>query len=364
LLLVAFAAAEPHAGLLPPFAAAPYVPRASSEEIPADLPPPSPNRRREPISQYPPTYSSGKTTREYPQMAGIWKRITSVFEADDKTPVINPPKEGPTPVEMKQRMVRQDPRSQKEIPMHPQNGPLAPNATQIQSTHVAAAAPAWMWYGYGAPVPGSNSLAPTGRYNVVQPSWYTQTGATPGAIPKMGGVMQGPALSTSHAPQNPPAPQQIQRHPPVQPLKDTEGPEELIIPTDVPAAPNRSRQADLDIPISGPRLDSGKPARIDYPVKQQVSRQHSSVTPSAWHASDYKSRAQAPEAALVPSAVIAALKTACTGHVARIDVLPKGPRQIGLRLTLIPGILADRLADRIAKLPELEGWEVEMQFGR
>jgi hypothetical protein len=150
----------------------------------------------------------------------------------------------------------------------------------------------------------------------------------------------------------------------VQPLKDTEGPEELIIPTDVPAAPNRSRQADLDIPISGPRLDSGKPARIDYPVKQQVSRQHSSVTPSAWHASDYKSRAQAPEAALVPSAVIAALKTACTGHVARIDVLPKGPRQIGLRLTLIPGILADRLADRIAKLPELEGWEVEMQFGR
>jgi hypothetical protein len=33
-------------------------------------------------------------------------------------------------------------------------------------------------------------------------------------------------------------------------------------------------------------------------------------------------------------------------------------------LTVIPGILPDRLADRITKLPELDGWEIEMHFAR
>jgi hypothetical protein len=47
----------------------------------------------------------------------------------------------------------------------------------------ATAPPAWKWYGYGAPTPGANPLAPTGMYPGVSGNWYSSTGATPGAVP-------------------------------------------------------------------------------------------------------------------------------------------------------------------------------------
>lgn len=347
--VAAFAGAEQRAGLEPPVAARPYVSRASSEELPPDLAAPAKTlRRSEPVSQFPPTYSSGKTAREFPRATGMWKRLVGVFGGDEAStsPTIVVPAEAPKPVDTKRIVVQHEQTAQSAIP---------PRTTQL-----GANAPAWQWYGYGAPLPGGNTLAPTGRYHAVQPAWYTQTGATPGAIPKTGGPMQGPALRVPTESYSPP---QVLNQPPVHPIVEPESRQELLIPIDAQNSSNGARQADLLIPDNGPKLDSTKPATLELPVPR-TSQHDARVAPTSLRESEPVFRGQGPEVITVPSAVIAALKKACTGHATKIDVTPRGSRQIGLRLSVVPGILPDRLADRITKLPELDGWEIEMHFAR
>ncbi len=55
---------------------------------------------------------------------------------------------------------------------------------------VYAGTPAYRWYGYGGPTPGSNPHAPQGLYPKGSANWYSQTGATPGAFPLPTNVAQ------------------------------------------------------------------------------------------------------------------------------------------------------------------------------
>ncbi|HET6573875.1 MAG TPA: hypothetical protein VFG68_09755 [Fimbriiglobus sp.] len=72
---------------------------------------------------------------------------------------------------------------------HPQS--QAPTSIQPRPQSVArpvaggvyAGPPAYRWYGWGTTTPGANQYAPTGQYPRGSASWYSQTGATPGAFP-------------------------------------------------------------------------------------------------------------------------------------------------------------------------------------
>ena len=94
-----------------------------------------------PTRDYPPTYSSRKTA---------WYDIGEWF----KSMPSEPPAHEPTRTEAR---------------------PAASGEPE--------SAPAWKWYGYGAPTPGRNPYAPGGAYPVVPADWHTASGATPGAIP-------------------------------------------------------------------------------------------------------------------------------------------------------------------------------------
>src|SRR6266545_3789971 len=224
LALCACASAQPRAELLPPVAPKTFVPRASSAPIlPDDDPPPSKPRQRTADTAYPPTYSSSKPT--------FWNRFVKVFDGDEPKPASQP-----HPIEKSPEpriATAQNPVQTMAQPIRPVSAP-------------STVPPAWKWYGYGAPIPGSNALAPTGRYGAVQPSWYMQTGATPGAIPKVDFV-QGPALTV-------PSNEIVNQSPPIR--------HEPILPPEAQTPASRTRQADLQIPVNLPLPESGKPASI------------------------------------------------------------------------------------------------------
>lgn len=63
---------------------------------------------------------------------------------------------------------------------------VAPPAAQYQpkpAPGVYAGPPAYRWYGYGSPTPGTNPYSPSGQYPKASANWYAMTGATPGAFP-------------------------------------------------------------------------------------------------------------------------------------------------------------------------------------
>jgi hypothetical protein len=74
-------------------------------------------------------------------------------------------------------------------------------------------------------------------------------------------------------------------------------------------------------------------------------------------------RGQAPDLA-VPEKLLVSLRLACIGYAAKVELTPKDETRIALRLLLARGVNADRLAERIVQLPELSGYDIEMQFDR
>ncbi len=62
--------------------------------------------------------------------------------------------------------------------------PYAPlQGTGANGAPVLAGPPAWYWYGWGGPTPGTNAYAPNGQYPRGSSAWHTVTKATPGAFP-------------------------------------------------------------------------------------------------------------------------------------------------------------------------------------
>lgn len=369
LFTTAFAFAQPRAQLLPPIAAKPYLPRASSEEVP--IPESAPTVKfpsRESGFVYPPTYSSGRMSREFPQLMALWNRVTKPIEASDEKKVTpqSASREPIKSIESSPKVIQQDPSPQRVTPIPNRVYPTQ-TATQmvqplqtivknplpipetdqtIQTTPAPSTVPpAWKWYGYGAAMPGTNSLAPTGRYGTVQPNWYGQTGATTGAIPKVGDLPQGPVLPLSPS---------LSENVPSQPVVEVDR-QPLF----------RLRQADLQIPKSVPQSNPVRPARIElpnHPKSRPDDRNFTPILPVSSRNAEAVSRAQAPESTNVPAAILTALKTACSGYVSRIDIVPDGSRKCELHLTMMPGVLVERLTQRIALIPELSGWEVELHF--
>ena len=71
----------------------------------------------------------------------------------------------------------------------PNPDPRQTTAPPLAPSGVYAGPPAYRWYGYGGVQPGGNPYSPNGRYPQGSDSWYTQSGATPGAFPvPVGGV--------------------------------------------------------------------------------------------------------------------------------------------------------------------------------
>jgi len=313
------------AGSNGPTFATPAAAEAPIEKDPADEPPPKP---RPPDFKYPPTYSETKKKDSF--FENLRQKL---FGGDAKKEDAKKGDKKETPAAAKEPV---------PVPDHP----FTP--------------PAWKWYGYGAPVPGLNPLAPQGTYPPIHPYWYVQTHSTPGAVPSLPPFYFMPGAPVPH--QAPPGP--VLPYP--EPLLK---PGAALSPAEVPIIP--SRPAEIDLPATGPtqeppQLNQTPPAKIDLPINSNSSE--SSAMPllpltSAVHTGQVV-RAQALDPGAVPAALTTSLQSACIGLVSNIELSPRGPRKIGLRLTLMPGAQADRLADRISKIPELAGYQVEIEFAR
>ncbi len=95
-----------------------------------------------PDLKYPPPYSSQRS-KTFPVLGAMWKGVV-----DDA----------------------------------PDAKAAASSSTSIQSP--SAPPPMWRWYGYGTPTPNLNPYPVRETYAPVPATWYTQTGATPGAVPE------------------------------------------------------------------------------------------------------------------------------------------------------------------------------------
>ncbi len=121
------------------------------------------------------------------------------------------------------------------------------------------------------------------------------------------------------------------------------GIEAPVSPSSVQPIEHRSATIELPILPTGPVSSNMSPAKLR------------SLAPIA--------RAQAPGPDVDP-AIIAALRTACTGAATSIELSPHGSNGLSIRLALAPWAKADVLAERIAQLPSLTGYQIEMDFGR
>ncbi len=226
---------------------------------------------------------------------------------------------------------------------------VTPMAIVPPTPAVEGQMPAWRWYGYGAPVPGSNPYAPEGVYGQVNPGWYFQSGATPGAIP-------GPSVPVAPAmpllPSELPHPSPAQPGEPAQPSPTTAEPPRLMtLPMRERGGVKQASAIDL------PAQTEQQPATIDLPVPH-VSEQPLTAAPAA-----PVIRGQSPEPA-VPEKLLVSLRLACIGYATQVELTPKDEMRIALRLSMARGMSADRLAERIVQLPELSGYDIEMQFDR
>lgn len=316
---------------------------------PPDLPPP-PTYTQSPDFKFPPPYSSTKNDSSWPLLSGVWRWFAG---SDDKKTA--PPKdEKKGPASSKDKKTAYTP--PKDVP--PQ--PVPPGVR-----------PAWGWYGYGAPVPGHNPLAPEGAYAPVHPDWFQQMCTTPGAIPATLPA-QNPVLPA-------PAPIRPSTMPPVLPLPAPASNSGLILPPDEPARPPvpmenglfgpKRRPAEIQIPnptVEPPLEIPEPPARIEVPTgsgtDSDSNRTFTPILPVSAREMKPVSRAQSPDSPQLPPGLLKSLRSECTGYATKIELIQKGPSKITLRLMLMRANQADHLANRIAKIPELQGYEVEMEF--
>jgi len=234
---------EPSASLLPPGKKiAPVVPASSSSDSDNKS---TKSRQRDPNFKYPPTYSSSHGGTVLPELSQAWKKVSGIRligSSETKPPekTAESPPEVATPELTqvgKRSIIAND-----SIPL---------SIIPTQPVRIVQA-PAWRWYGYGAPVPGSNPYAPSGVYATVYPNWYHQNGSTPGAIPRPLAPIVYPTQ-----PAELPAPKPTNAEPP--PLKDKTSLAPPVASSELlpvhwsPVEPEPRPSAGLDFPVRSSR---------------------------------------------------------------------------------------------------------------
>jgi hypothetical protein len=308
-----------------------------------------------PSRPYPPTYSSRKAP---------WYDPFNLFSSSDKTP----PSAAPPPAAA------------------PQSQPVP--RTVVTPAAGASAAPAWKWYGYGAPVPARNPVAPVGAYGAAPTGRPISSlpGLVPDPVPGPKLIYTGPASATgptSFAAGDGPAVPSLLT-PQAEKFADVDwspAPSATLkLPTadqtaataDVSAPPARLKAPirDDDAPPAGPAL--GPPVRPteatptapppespDIPIEPakgiilpplpgpgSVSKADRPVT----------ARGQAPDADLAD-----VIRQACGSQPRVMEVSPVGPKRIVLRLAATrDAALAAR--DRLARVPDLAGYQIEFEL--
>ena len=270
---------------------------------------------------------------------------------------------------------------------------------------VYAGPPAYRWYGYGTPTAGANPYAPNGRYPQASESWYTQTGATPGAFPvPVGGQMVNPRekpVVIQSFPQEPPrslgdarpAYRTIQDVPEATPNRAETAPyravmaetpraferREPAIPsgpgTAVPADPGAVEMswqpvsASSRVPIASTPMPEPPSPQKGLPVPVSPNEPTTNWSPSKQPTpSDAPlptvtvTRGQAPIAATKTDAdVDATIRSACFGRASRVGVSRPGPQRLHVTLVVPTEADARDAAAVVSQLPELKAYSVTFE---
>lgn len=369
-------AQEPAARLLPVRAVDPptaAVVRAappslgSQFQVPTSVPAPGVNRPPQAQYQPQPQYQAPPTQPPVPPQPSLWGGVKSMFGA----------KPGQPPTEQKPWW----PIGEQQPP------PVPPKPPQ----GVYAGTPAYRWYGYGSPTAGANPYALEGRYPQASDSWFTQTGATPGAFPvPVGGppvtprerpvVVQAlpqeppqtlgtyrPPIMRTASEQPDPAPTRVimvetprptERREPVMPVgvglpvptdPNTPPPDVNWLPasTRVPIAATTDAAPAKPQPVlpTDPATDWG-PSRRPLPTDAPLPTV--SVT-----------RGQAPAAG--PVDVDEAVRSACYGRASRVGISRPGPQKLHVTLVVPTEADARDAAAVISRLPEVKAYAVTFE---
>ncbi len=255
-------------------------------------------------------------------------------------------------------------------------------AARTAMTGMYAGPPAYRWYGWGTTTPGSNPYAPTGQYPRGSASWYSQTGATPGAFPvpvtangarpAPGG--EPPAYARGAEPESfaPPPPRLIAHDAPPDPHP-------VVAPGPVFAAPPPGPVFTVPVPPDPPPA-----VRAEYPpIIAQTPAPSATVLASvvvpaaaddggpAWQRSGGEpipfggpppapaTRGREPRSKDPP--LEAAVREACKGHAAVTEVRQAGPRDLVVKVTAATPADARAAFAAISADPRLEAYKVEFE---
>lgn len=252
---------------------------------------------------------------------------------------------------------------------------------------VYAGTPAYRWYGYGTPTAGANPYAPDGRYPQASDTWFTQTGATPGAFPvPVGGppvTPREPPVVVHAYPQEPPrtlgtsrpmiartageqpdptptrmvmaeTPRSTEPREPVMPIGAG-----LPVPTDPSATPPdvNWQPASPRVPIAAtPEAPPAKPQPPADPTDWGPSRRP--LPTDAPLPTVSVTRGQAPVAEV---SVEDAIRSACFGRASRVGVSRPGPQKLHVKLVVPTEADARDAAAVISRLPEVKAYAVTFE---
>ena len=303
---------------------------------------------RPPDFKYPETYSARARKKKYGFLFKSWEKITGWFtpqraSASDRAPDIDPATFPHTPARGASQ--QSDPRQHQAV------------------------APAWKWYGYGAPKPeGISSPA----HSSLPPSdWYRSTGATVGAVPREANprLNPDPGMMTPAAALLPPVASDDSVPEPRndKPLATLEVPEAQQELNPLPQAPLPEPMHHL--PVGNPKYTAiipNNPAKTDFdpmiplvpPLPDTGVKPESKPVPAP-SSETIATPVQDPS---IEPEILDRIKKSCTGYARHIDITRRSQRSLYFKIQLIPSANADALANRIKGIRELKGWSIEMEF--
>lgn len=278
-------------------------------------------------------------------------------------------------------------RSDKALwPASQANAPQPVSPPPAPPPGVYAGPPAYRWYGYGSPTAGANPYAPTGRYPRGSESWYSRTGATPGAFPiPIGGVpvtpneppvvVQTVPQETNHPPIDPPVPPQFRPPtrmaempwpaPDARPVMPAGSGERVSIPLSAPPEVNWQAVSDgsrVPIATSG-ETRGGQPTPTTNqtewgPAKRSVPGSDAPLPAVPTLPDVTLIRGQAP---VTEQDLDALIRLACFGRATRVKIEHTGPGQF--RVTVVAPTEADArdAAALVSRLPEVKPYTVTFE---